>query len=297
RPAVSDAAVTAVEAPRAVVGGDTVPIQATVAAGSAGSTAGSLSVLFDNRPLTTTPLPALDPLAERVVPLRIVVPSEEGSGLLRVIVSVPGDAERRNDTLERPLEIWPAAGAVFVSTSPDYDARYALAVLRGAVSLPTRGFFRVAPGNWRVDGTLASATETDVRRAVANAPLVVLHGDTALFGAPRSSTHGSLVLFPSPSGDETGEYYATAAPPSPLAAALGSIAWDSLPPIESPSMAYPPNTYWEGLETRRARRLDRRVPVIGTLSGRRVVIVNAAGLWRWQFRGGVAADAYSALWG
>ena len=297
RPAASDAAVIAVDAPRAVVGGDTVPIQVTVAAGAAGAGAGTLSIVFGTRTLASTPLPALDALAERVVPLRIVVPSEEGSGLLRAIVAVPGDAEPRNDTLERPLEISPAAGAVFISTAPDYDARYALAVLRGAVSLPTRGFFRVAPGNWRVDGTLASVAEADVRRAVANAPLVVLHGDTALFGPPRTATRGSLVLFPGPSGEETGEYYATGAPPSPIAAALGATVWDSLPPIESPATAYPPGLYWEGLETRRARKIDRRVPVIGTLSGRRIVIVNATGLWRWQFRGGVAADAYAALWG
>jgi hypothetical protein len=297
RPAVSDAAVTAVDAPRAVVGGDTVQIQVTVAAGAAGAGPGTLAVLFDGRTLTSTPLPALDALAERVVPMRIVVPSVETSGLLRAVVTVPGDAEPRNDTLERPLEISPAAGAVFVSTAPDYDARYALAVLRGAVSLPTRGFFRVAPGNWRTDGTLASVAEADVRRAVANAPLVVLHGDTALFGPPRTSTRGSLVLFPGPAGEESGEWYATGAPPSPLAAALGAIVWDSLPPIESPATAYPAGTYWDGLETRRARKFDRRVPVIGTLSGRRVVVVNATGLWRWRFRGGVAADAYAALWG
>jgi hypothetical protein len=297
RPAAPDAAVIGIDAPRAVVGADTVPIQVTVAAGAAGAGAGSLVVMFDRRTLATAPLAALDPSAERIVSMRIVVPSEEGDGLLRAIVTVPGDVEPRNDTLERPLEISPAAGAVFVSTSPDYDARYAIAVLRGAVSLPTRGFFRVAPGNWRVDGTLAPASETDVRRAVANAPLVVLHGDTALFGAPRASTRGSLVLFPSPLGDESGEYYATGAPPSPLAAGLGAVPWDSLPPIESPAANYPAGTYWEGLETQRARRFDRRVPVIGTLSGRRVVIVNATGLWRWQFRGGVASDAYAALWG
>jgi hypothetical protein len=87
------------------------------------------------------------------------------------------------------------------------------------------------------------------------------------------------------------------APPSPLAAALGAVAWDSLPPIESPPTAYPAGTYWDGLETRRARKFDRRVPVIGTLSGRRIVVVNATGIWRWRFRGGVAADAYAALWG
>jgi hypothetical protein len=297
RRAASDAAITAVDAPRAVVGGDTVPIQVTVAAGTAGAGAGTLTVLFDNRTLASTPLAPLDPSVERVIPLRVVVPSEEGAGLLRAIVTVPGDVEARNDTLERPLEISPAAGAVFVSTSPDYDARYALAVLRGAVSLPTRGFFRVAPGNWRIDGTLAQVSETEVRKAVANAPLVVLHGDTALFGPPRISTRGSLVLFPGPGPEEPGEWYATGAPPSPLAAGLGAIAWDSLPPIESPTATYPAAMYWEGLETRRARHFDRRVPVIGTVSGRRVVIVNATGLWRWEFRGGVAADAYAALWG
>src|SRR5262249_7809179 len=161
--------------------GDTVPVSVTVAAGASGAGAGTLTLMYDRRTLATTPVTALDASSERVIPLRIVVPTEEGAGLLRAIVSVPGDVEARNDTLERPLEISPAAGAVFVSTSPDFDARYALAILRGAVSLPTRGFLRVTPGNWRVDGTLAAVPEAEVRKAVANAPLVVLHGDTALF--------------------------------------------------------------------------------------------------------------------
>jgi hypothetical protein len=33
------------------------------------------------------------------------------------------------------------------------------------------------------------------------------------------------------------------------------------------------------------------------VNGRRVVVVDAGGLWRWRFRGGVAGDAYAALWG
>ncbi|HVX38144.1 MAG TPA: hypothetical protein VHB25_01130, partial [Gemmatimonadaceae bacterium] len=35
----------------------------------------------------------------------------------------------------------------------------------------------------------------------------------------------------------------------------------------------------------------------GSDEPRRVVIVAASDLWRWAFRGGVAADAFSAVWG
>jgi len=33
------------------------------------------------------------------------------------------------------------------------------------------------------------------------------------------------------------------------------------------------------------------------IDGRRVVVVSAAGLWRWRFRGGAGASAFTALWG
>jgi hypothetical protein len=36
---------------------------------------------------------------------------------------------------------------------------------------------------------------------------------------------------------------------------------------------------------------------VGTDEPRRVAIVAASGLWRWRFRGGVASDAFTALWG
>jgi hypothetical protein len=37
--------------------------------------------------------------------------------------------------------------------------------------------------------------------------------------------------------------------------------------------------------------------VVGTDVPRRVAVVAASGLWRWRFRGGVASDAFTALWG
>jgi hypothetical protein len=239
---------------------------------------------------------ALPPHAERVVSVRIAVPRGDGPRTVRAVWSAAGDADARNDTLTEALDVSPAAGAVFVSTSPDEDARFALAVLRGTLALPTVGYFRVAPGQWRVEGTLAAATDADIRRSIAVAPLVVLDGDTAVFGPPRAATHGGLALIVPPSTPPDDEWYATGAPPSPIASALAGVAWDSLPPIDLPAVTRV--SEWTGLEAKRARRFDHRVAVSGgTIGGRRVVYVTAAGLWRWRFRPGAGGDVFTALWG
>jgi hypothetical protein len=218
----------------------------------------------------------------------------EGPAVVRVVIATAGDAEPRNDTLALGVDLSRAASAVFVSTSPDFDARYALSVLRGALAVPTRGYFRVAPGAWRVDGSLAPVTEADVRRAFREAPVAILHGDTAVFGPPRSASLGPLALIAPPVGDQ-GEWYAAAAPPSPFAAALGGLPFDSLAPISV--SATPPGGQWRALEARRGREDDRRAVVAGSDTPRRVVIVAASGLWRWRFRGGASADAFTAVWG
>jgi hypothetical protein len=138
-------------------------------------------------------------------------------------------------------------------------------------------------------------SEEAVRRAVGAAPLVVLHGDTALFGPPRSATRGALALV-APPPPNTGEWFATGAPLSPMSTALTGMAWDSLPPLEV-SASMPTDVEFEVLETRRARRLDRRVAIAGWERPRRIIIAGAAGFWRWRFRGGVGTEAYTATWG
>ena len=70
-----------------------------------------------------------------------------------------------------------------------------------------------------------------MRAALAEAPLAIIHGDTALFGAPRAVTKGSLLLY-APSADTLGEWYAVATPPSPISAVLSGVPWDSLAPLE-----------------------------------------------------------------
>lgn len=288
-----DAAVAALEAPRAVVSGDTIEIAAIVRADAAGSPARSLVLLAGDAELSRATIESLPPAGERRVVFRTPVAGAEGPLLLRAVLR-GGDAEPRNDTLGIAVDVARAAGAVLVSSNPDQDSRFMVAVLRGAVSLPTRAYYRVAPGEWRIEGVLSRVAEADVRRAIREAPLVVLHGDTAMFGAPRGATTGSLALA-APPREATGEWYAVGAPPSPISGALSGIAWDSLAPLDvAPDV---PAGDWEGLVTSRPRAGARRVAITGTSGARRVVIVGASGMWRWRFRGGTGADAYAALWG
>ena len=291
-----DVAVTSLDAPRTIVSGDSVEVRVTVATGAMPLPSARLTLDVNGRVIADVPLDALTPNAERVVTRGVAVAGAGGPGILRAVVTATSDVVPRNDTLAMAIDIAPAAGAVLVSTSPDLDARELLLVLRGSLALPTRGYLRVAPGTWRIDGALAPVAEDDVRKALQNAPLAIVHGDTAIFGAPRSLTRAALLLIaPPPPDRSSGEWYATGAPASPVAAALSGIAWDSLPPLEVGDS--PPQGTFEVLETRRARRLERRVAIAGVDRPRRVVVVAAAGFARWRVRGGAAADAFNALWG
>ncbi len=288
-----DAAITGLDAPRAVVSGDTIEVRVTVAAGAAGAPRSSLTLTLGDRPFGTLPFELLSAYAERSLVMRAAVSAGEELRVLRAVLA-GSDAEARNDSLAIVVETTPAAGAVFVSTSPDFDSRDALSVLRGALAISTRGYFRVANGQWRVDGTLAAVSEAEVRRAALSAPLLVLHGDTAVFGPPRRVARGSLALVIS-SRERGGEWFVTGAPASPVAAALSGIAWDSLPPLEVvPAL---PEGDWTGLEARRSRRFERRAVIVGYERPRRVVVVGASGFWRWRFRAGTSADAFASVWG
>ena len=288
-----DLAVATLDVPRAVVSGDTIEIKIGVSAGSGGARPGTLAVSLEGKPVATSQVDSLPAFGERSIAIKTRLEGATGPALLRAIVSSSEDAEPRNDTLTVSIDVSRAASAVFVSTSPDFDARYALAVLRGALGIPTRGFFRVAPGQWRVEGALTPVSEADVRQAVKEAPVAILHGDTAAFGPPRTVTLGPLALIVTSATE--GEWYPSSAPASPLAPALAGLVWDSLPPVGIATT--PPNGAWEGVIARRGRGDERKPILVGIDEPRRVAIVAASGLWRWRFRGGVASDAFTALWG
>jgi hypothetical protein len=293
-----DAAIVSLEGPSAVVTGDTVAFVAVISAGAAGAHGGRLDLTLDGAPFVSSPTDSLGAFAEREVRFRAPVGGAPGVRVLRAVLSTSGDGIARNDTLSFALEVAQGASAVFVSTAPDEDARYALEVLRGTLAVPTRGYFRVSPGQWRVDGALTAVSEDEVRRTLAAAPLAVLHGDTALFGAPRALTRGALALIAPPTarGDD---FYAVSAPTSPLMAALGGLPWDSLPPVELGDAGRDAgrDAEWVAVSARRGRRFDERPLVFGVSRPRRIVVIPSAGLWRWRFRGGRSAEAFTALWG
>jgi hypothetical protein len=287
-----DLAAASIDVPRAIVSGDTVEARIGLVAGGSGAASGTLSLWLDNKPVASTSIDSTAPFAERTVAMKTRLDGAAGPAVLRAVVSTVGDAEARNDTVAVAIDLSRAASAVFVSTSPDFDARYSLSVLRGALGIPTRGFFRVAPGEWRVEGALTPTSEGEVRAALRDAPVAIIHGDTGAFGAPRAVTLGPLALIVTSGTD--GEWYPSAAPASPLAPALSGLAFDSLPPVGAP--ANPPKGSWAGLEVRRGRGEERKTIIAGTDEPRRVVTVAASGMWRWRFRGGASSDAYTAFW-
>ena len=288
-----DAALADLAAPRAVSAGDTIRGTVRVLAAAGGSAGTSMDLALDGRTAARVAVPALGAFAEATLPFTVLAPAR-GPALLRAALAA-GDGEPRNDTLLVVLDVSDAAAAVSVSTSPDYDWRYATALMREAASVPVRAYVRVAPGAWREDATFRAVDEAEVRSRVRAAALVLLHGDTLAFGAPAAATRGSLVLYPASRDRATGEWFAGAAPSSPAAAALADAPWDSLPPIDPPVAA--PAASWVALTAREARRGEAMPVVIGREGPRRSAVILASGLWRWRFRGGVAARTYGALWG
>lgn len=291
----ADVAVSGLEAPRTLLAGDSVAARVTLVAGGTGAPASRVELRLDDVLVAASDVPALGPYAELPVELHGLASGGERAAALRAVVRAAGDREPRNDTLAIAVDVSRAAAAVFASTAPDYDAREAVAALRSVTSLPTRAYYRVASGMWRTDGALARVPEGEVTSALRVAPLAVIHGDTSLFGPPRAATRGSLLLFAPPSASQ-GEWYASAAPPSPLAPVLASLPFDSLPPVDvSPMM---PRASWQGLVTHRGGApQDTRVALVGWDAPRRIAVLGAGGFWRWRFRGGVRAEAYDAFFG
>lgn len=289
-----DVAISDLRLPRATVGGDTLDVDVVLTASASGGARSRVTLLLDGREVATAAVDAVGAHAEHVVRMRVPAPNVHGTLLVGAAVAAEGDRLSSNDSLTAAVDVMPGAAAVVVSTAPDYDVRDMGAILRGTLLLPSRGFYRVAPGRWREDGALALVSEEDVRRAAREAPLLVLHGDTGIFGDPRTMARGALMLVAPPAAPD-GEWFATGAPASPMSTALGGSPWDSLPPLAV--SALPAGATFEVLETRRARRLERRAAAVGWERPRRTILVGASGFWRWRFRGGAPASAQAAFWG
>jgi hypothetical protein len=266
----------------------------TISGGAGGSAAGTATLRLDDRDVVRMPFDALPAFGTRSVEARVRIDGAAGPALMRAIVSAPGDAVARNDTFTVALDRSRSASAVFVSTAPDFDSRAAIGLLRGALAMPARGFLRIAPGVWRVDGSLTPVAESEVRAAFRDAPIAIIHGDTGAFGPPRTATAAPYALLV-PASDTAGEWYVTSTPISPLLPAYTGIGWDSLPPLITGGT--PPSGAWTAMQVSESRSGAPRAVVAGNDAPRRSVTVVGGGFWRWQFRGGTSADAFAAFWG
>lgn len=295
RPPYPDIALADLAMPERAIPGDTVTVRLTLHAGELPVPAASVTLRVDGGFPRTVAVAALPAQGEREIEVTVVAPPGDGPRLLRAAVRATGDAEPRNDSLAAVIELSRAPAAVLVSTNPDPDAREMLASLRGALSAAPRGFYLVAPGQWRAAESLAPVAEGVVRQALTDAPVSVLHGDSARTAPLRALVRGSLIDVTPSGADAREEWRTAAASESPLARALGGVTWDSVPPIDLPRREARGD--WIALTARAGNGSSRAVVAGSSRGARRTVDVSASGIWRWRARGGRARAAHDALWG
>jgi hypothetical protein len=123
--------------------------------------------------------------------------------------------------------------------------------------------------------------------------LTIEAGEPGAFA--RLALPGAALLWPL-GRRQDGDWYVQPPGPSPIAAALAGVVWDSLPPATALTELASDSALTVALGARLARRgLPRPVVVLSERGGHRRALLAAAGLYRWAFRGGVSAEAYRAL--
>jgi hypothetical protein len=302
RPAFFDAFVAAVAGPARVSAGDT--IRLTVSYGTAGPPtpsaarrAATLAVTLAGRPLAArrVPLPDSGLVSTDLLIPASRLPSPGWSALAVRLEGAAFDSEPRDDARLLVVEVSPQPSVVLLAAPPDWDSRFLARTLGEVARVPVRAYVESAPGanGWRDAATLAPVPTADVARAVAGARLVVRVGDPGLLD--RFTSNGAALTWPT-TKSPPGEWYVQPPGPSPLAAALAGIAWDSLAPASALADLAPDSTAVVVLTARRARRgAPHPVLVLAERAGTRQATLAAAGLFRWTFRGGASAEAYRAL--
>src|SRR5690606_24394012 len=226
----------------------------------------------------------------------------------------PGDVEVVDDrrsayvfVSERP------AGVALVSFRPDWEPRFLQPVLEQTLGVPVRGFAFVGNGRYvRIGAGLEAglpAGGVEVRRAVEQADLLVLHGLGSTAPPWAREAAGRARRLPAVPGRAAqglpgalrepgpGEWYVSSdLPSSPLAGMIGTFQAEELPPLAGLRTANVTGA-WAPLVASRSRRGPTTpVAVAGERSGRRWAVALADGYWQWAFRGGEARQVYRRLW-
>jgi hypothetical protein len=209
-------------------------------------------------------------------------------------------------------------GIALVSLRPDWEPRFLAPVLEQAVGLPLRGWLRGATGQYvRLAGGLQAgvpASEDEVRRAVARAEIVVLHGfgaDAPQWAVDAAENAARVMIFPADASGEavslpadvgaeqTGDFFpAPTVPTSPVAALLTDLELAGVAPLTALRPVAMPAGAWAPLLVTRGRQGTAMPLAIGGRTGSRYwVVALGNGYWQWAFRGGTERQLYTRLWG
>jgi hypothetical protein len=233
---------------------------------------------------------------------RVVLPPRTlgvGEHTLRVRVTLPGDAEPRDDERWRVVRVTDRPAVVVIVDPADWEGRFLVRTLQAVAGTSVRGYARTGETSWIDMRSQEAVSLPVVRRAAHGAGLLVLRGGNRGIVAARRG--GPVWRWPGGSDPRTelfaGDWYVSRdVPASPLAGRLAGVVWDSLPPLSGVVPLAPSGGEWVALTARRGRRGAERAVLVGTdTAGQRELTTAGAGVWRWAFRGGAAAEAYRAL--
>jgi hypothetical protein len=222
-----------------------------------------------------------------------------GEHTLRVRVTLPGDAEPRDDERWRVVRVTDRPALVVIVDPADWEGRFLVRTLQAVSGTSVRGYARTGDTSWIDMRSQDAVSLPVVRRAARGAGLLVLRGGNRSAVAARRG--GAVWRWPGGSDPSAelfaGDWYVTRdVPASPLAGRLAGVGWDSLPPLLGVVPLAPSGGEWVALTARRGRRGAERAVLVGTdTAGQRELTTAGAGVWRWAFRGGAAAEAYRAL--
>ncbi len=310
--------VAEIRAPRWVESGSPIEIHAGVAAVGVAGDSVEILVSHDGRTVAQSrvAVPTEGRIAPSVLRFDAVTPPEET--IARYDIRLAGGDDVPDDDV-RTIYVdvtGEPAGLTLVSFQPDWEPRFLVPVLERALGLPVQAFLRAGPASWvRIGSGLRSGTrvsEADVRRALEEAGLVVLHAygeDTPAWGREAATTARRVLLFPA--ADPGGAplpvrvgpaaaadwYLSDVIPPSPVAQHLAGLSPREIPPLPALHLVDAPAGSWAPAHLSRGRRgVAYPLALAGTTGGRRWSVALAQGYWRWAFRDPTSRDVYERLW-
>lgn len=280
-----------------------------------------VEIMEEGRPVATVAVPTPSPGLRATASVEL--PTPVAGGRVRYtarLVGAPGgapgpDAFPEDDEAVAFANVgFEEGGLVIVSLRPDWEPRFLMPVLAEVTGLQASGYLRAGPDRYlpmgrAVDrgGAVDSAT---VRRAAADATLMVLHGlheEVEGWVGALASGPGRRIAFPTDPGGASalglevegprpGEWYVSPdVPTSPIAGALSGAALDGLPPLggllvpTEPASASPLQLQLRGAGAPESALL------LSTRTGGRTAVALASGFWRWAMRED-GRETYRRLW-